>query len=285
MHQRLFQSFLGLSLLGSLAMVGGCSVEAGNEPSPGPSSVGESSVVDPHVLAELEAKVNSYAQSLLINDTGYLDVIVSSEVKLRARQMDSDVRGFATKMRKSLRAELERRGIDADADLTGLLTIGNVTQEGAALRVEVSIDGVEIGKPFYFVAEDGEYKLNVKRPGFTKPLPAGAEASRDTYRIESRRHGSTSFKCTGTATFSVPSVQLCESNCEYWVCDSSGVHCEQKFRDPTPGVSNPKCDSTCGWWTGSTFTQGSNSKKCDYNTWGTDVYINWNNTWNCNDDC
>lgn len=285
MHQRLFASILGVAFLGSSAVVvGGCSLQTAPEPSLESPAVQESSVVDPALFAELEAKINRYAQSLLENDMGYVDALVSSEVKLRARQMSSDVRGFAVKMGKSLRAELEQRGIDANADITGLLKVDDVAEEGAALRVEVSIDGVEIGKPFYFVYEDGEYKLNVKRPGFTRPLPAGAEASRDTCLVRSLRGANTSFKCAGTATFNVPKARRCE---DVGGCGSPD-YCDNSISPPqcyVASVTTPKCDSTCGWWTGSTFTQASTSKKCDYNTFGTDVYVNSNDTWNCNDAC
>ncbi len=259
--------------------VGGCAVEpvddtgTSEDGSTGPEGV---QITDPLVISELQLELDDYVQSLLVRDVVRLDRLISEEVKVRARQMNSDVNGFADRMAASLRRELEQQDVDPASDVTGFFTIGTVVDEGSVLRVEILRNGESTGKPFYFVREAGEFKLNIKRPGFTKPLPEGAEASRDNYRFKNDVNWSPVFSCKGTDPFALPAATWFDPCIEL---QGGGFKCFDS------GYTTKKCSSSCGWWTGTTVKQGSNTKKCDWNTWGDDVYVDFDGFWHCHDEC
>ncbi len=256
--------------------VGGCVVEPADDTEISENESSGVQVTDSLVIAELQSELDDYVQSLLARDVSRLDRIISAEVRVRAQQMNSDVAGFADKMAMSLRHELERHNIDPESDITGYFMVGTVVDEGSALRVEILRNGESTGKPFYFVREAGELKLNIKRPGFTNPLPEGAEASRDNYRWKSDVEWRPVFSCKGTDPFRIKAATWrdhCIPVGDY------GLDCIDS------AYTTKKCSSSCGWWTGTTIKQGTTTKKCDWNTWGDDVYVNWNDTWHCNDLC
>lgn len=269
---------VGLSLVGLLAigsLVSACSSsEGGANPDAvdsGAQHENSSAITDELLIAELDEMVNLYAQALLDNDVTKIDSLVSSEVKLRAREKNSDVAGFTDKMARSLRTELSTRAIDVSAGgILGLFSVISASRDGNAIVAELTLAGTEVSKPFWFVQEDGEYKLNVLAPGFTNPLPAGAAAGRENYLIANYSHSANSISCDGSGQVAVPAASSRYPN----VCQNCY------------GTVYIGCDDTrCGWWTGTQFYHPSANRSCDYNSFGRDGYFDSSNRFYCNDSC
>jgi len=211
---------------------------------------------------ELDAKFNDYAQALLDNDIETLNGTMSSEIRMRTADMGSNMRGFARKLRSSMLRQFPE--IEEGSDILGRFTVEEVREEGDAIRVEVAFDGVELPKPFYFVLEDGEYRLNLLQPGFTNALPRGFGGATRSYLVHNNNplnpSSGVSINCNGGILFVPPG-----------------------------GERSISCSNTCGWFQGSTFWAYSSATgaKCDYNTWGVDVFIddNRSNGFYCNDKC
>jgi hypothetical protein len=148
--------------------------------------------------------------------------------------------------------------------------VTDVELQAETAAVKLSYGGQEIPRPFYFVHEDGRYALNVARPGFSQALPEGTRAM-NTYRVSTG----------GTATWG-GQIGCFQSNHSWFWIDVS-----------QPNKSYPiGCENVCGFWTGGWFGFGAlggfanweGSPYCDYNTFGTDVWVNGLNA-NCNDPC
>jgi hypothetical protein len=221
---------------------------------------GPSPPEDEPLAAGLQARFNSYAQALLERDVSTLDRVLSTEIKARAAEMGSDLGGLADKLKASM---LKQFGTMPPASMSGeQFTVASATVEAEAVRVMVAFQGRPLEKPFFFVREDGDYKLNVLRAGFSKPLPAGSAAARDTYLVTNQNGGP------------YGQTMYCNGGSVHVLGDSSGT------------VS---CNNNCGWWHGSGFSSGAYDAwlNCDYNTWGTDVWINlvYVGGWDCNDYC
>ena len=247
----------------------------GVEPAP---QTQNGAITDPAALGELNATVGAYLNALLTNDISSLENLVSDEVLLRAAEMDSDIAGFQIKMFDSLAGNLEAWGI-SEQELLEVVSVTGARTEGSSIAVDLAVDGNPIGKPFYFVTQNGEYKYNVRPAGFTNPLPDGAgAASRNTYRIENYSRIAMSFTCTSGGNVTVPKATYQNSGSLTWLAY---------------GVKEISCADDCGWWSGSKFTHSNGtSLKCDYNTFGMDVY-GWGAGaggyqpyyWECNDRC
>jgi len=212
------------------------------------------------LVAELQTTFDIYTRGLLERDTQALDGLLSHEVKNRATQMGSDVGGFADKMKASLLKQFPT--IADESSPLPEFKITSATVEGETVRALVEFQGEALAKPFFFVSEGGQYKLNIARVGFSNPLPAGTAASRDSYLITSQNGG------YGGDTM---------------YCNAGNVYV------PVSSSRTVSCNSNCGWWTGTWFNRNLEGPtlNCDYNTWGTDVWINlaYAYGWSCNDSC
>jgi hypothetical protein len=208
-------------------------------------------------------RINLYAETLYGKDPAPLQRLLSSEVLDHMKEAGLDLAGYHAKQRASMlrtfEAELAKNGP------SGQFSAAAVDAEGDAVRVTLAMGGQKLEKPFYFVYENGDYKLNVLRPGFSKQAPEEAALATDTYSIWCGRpseNPSCSLACAASKT----------TNHFYTV--------------PNQHHTNVSCYNTCGFWHGSTFT---NNLKCDYNTWGTDVYVTqtkgFNVSYECNDGC
>jgi hypothetical protein len=211
------------------------------------------------LVAELQVAFDAYTRGLLERDAQTLDGLLSIEVKKRATQMGSDVGGFADKMRASL---LRQFPTIANESTLPEFKVTSATVEGDTARAQVAFQGEALAKPFFFVSEGGQYKLNIARAGFSNPLPAGTAASVDGYVIESQNGG---------------------YGGDMMYCNGGNVYV------PVSSKRTVSCVSNCGWWTGTWFNRNLEGPtlNCDYNTWGTDVYINlaYAYGWTCNDYC
>jgi len=216
----------------------------------------ETRVVDDQIRMELEGKFNAYAQALLDGDNEFLNSLISSEIRNRFVEKNTDIAAFAKKMKASMLMQFSDM---SDATSMGYaFTVTDIHEASGGLRVEVARNGEALAKSFYFVNEGGEYKLNLVRPGFMKPRPDGSGASSDTYRVKNLNDGLTEASC-----------------------------------DPNHSLMNPlgearlSCTNRCGFWHGANFRGNFQNALCDYNTWGIDVYYDntRNNGMFCNDPC
>jgi hypothetical protein len=211
---------------------------------------------------ELESRFNAYVRALVDDDAQALDALLSDEVKARVFDKGGDMQAFRDKMHRSMEREFGESAIEQAEHSFGVV---DVTSEGDAAQVTVSYQGTTLEKPFFFVLESDEYKLNLVRPGFSNPLPEGAAPARDTYKILNMW----AYSSYGSGTT--------------MVCDGGEVF----VRDGT--TASVSCNNSCGWWHGSWFTTPYSGiiRYCDYNTWGNDVYINQLSYggWDCNDYC
>lgn len=223
----------------------------------------EQAIDDKELTLEIEGKFNAYAQALLDNDLELLTTIMSTEVQERVAKKGPDMGAFAEKLRRSMIRHFNTMAENTMTEGERLdvpFSVVEMRAEGDALRVEVARAGKPLAKPFYFVLEGDDYKLNLLRPGFSKPLPEGAGAAYDTYLLKNQH--------------SELAIGDCAGNNPTWI--------------PGNSQQNKSCSNTCGWWSGSTFYgHWPYSLKCDWNTWGVDVYYHpsYSIGLECNDTC
>jgi len=200
---------------------------------------------DAALTAELEGKFNAYAQALADRNTELLRTLVSSEIQLRIGETGMDMAGFAEKLRGSMLNQFN--GTSVAPESGSAFQITSLRVEGEAVRVEVSSNGETLAKPFYFVKEDGDYRLNLVRQGFTRAQPEGSGAATDTYRIKNDNAYPQTGRCSGSQGLMPAVTEL-------------AVRCENK----------------CGFFHGTRFYSpfSNDSIKCDYNTWGVDAIYN-----------
>jgi hypothetical protein len=244
------RKFIFLSMVTLLSACGAADGTDQAEPATGSTA---------ELKSELEIRFNAYARALFENDPQALAGLMSEEVKQRALEKGTDMQGFRDKMFKSMQTQL---GGMSDVTMANAFSVSDVTIDGDSATIKVAFQGTPLDKPFYFVKEGEQYKLNLVRPGFSKPLPAGSAPARDTYLIQSHWAYNNGFGSTMT-------------------CNGGQVLV------PDGTSKTVSCNNTCGWWHGSTFTLDAISfRNCDYNTWGPDVFIGpYDAGWMCNDLC
>ena len=226
-------------LMGTLALGAGC---AGS-----PNQIPEkTTTASPEFKAQAEEIVNRYAQALYDRDVAAMDDLLASEVLTRMKGYQGGLQGFVEQQRRMMLKTFN--GMESQGLGGGFKVAKVAAQEGAA-AVTLSRNGIEIPKPFHFVLEEGGYKLNIARKGFTKPLPAGAGAA-DNYNVQNDSDNTVWAQCDGGGYVNVP-------------------------RWSTGSVS---CPNRCGRWLAGARFDGSNwigqTHNCDYNTWGADVIHN-----------
>lgn len=242
---------IGIAIFGVLSMLAiGCSGDA----SPGSEPSEEIGVNRAELEVQAESVLRQYVSSLVNRDEESLAAVVSDEILERAEKYQG-LAAFLEKQRSSL---VNQYG--DDPDLASNVSVGKAVLEGNVVTADIGVDGVAILKPWYFVvADDGSLKLSVVLPGFTRPLPPGAVAA-SNYLVTASG---------GQVQFST-SVR----------CSNPGRSCTISYPGG-PTQCTVSCNNTCGFWTGTTFDYAG---KCDWNSWGTDVYTNGSQTW-CNDRC
>jgi hypothetical protein len=236
------------------------------EPSSASDEALESASASEALADELEGKVNSYARALLDRDLDALQGLMSTEVlgQLDAKAMD--IGAFADKMSNAMLKTFDSMSTDSSAELG--FSVQSARIEGNAVRIELSRQGKLLEKPFYFVEEQGEYKLNLVSPGFSQPLPEGAAGSWNNYIVRN----------SGTLDHEA----YCTTGTWRWIA-------------PFGGEETMSCTDKCGAvFSGGRFfaNQGQpneNYSLCDYNTWGVDAFYRQNAQGvfyvDCNDVC
>jgi hypothetical protein len=207
-------------------------------------------------------QLNAYAHALIERDALTLDALLSSEVKKRLASYEGGVERFMEKQRTTLLQafpELETAGAVGAFEVTKV-----AAQEGVA-SATLAYQGTELPRPFHFVREGDRYLLNVARPGFSSPLGKGALAN-DTYLISASYDSEpATITCSYGGQVNVSPAQYIGTYNKYYV----------------------SCPNACGFWSGANFRssgQWQGAANCDYNTWGTDVWVGWFGA-HCNDAC
>ena len=95
------------------------------------------------------------------------------------------------------------------------------------------------------MVERDQYKLNVHRPGFSRPLPPGAAALSDPYIIENKQDATVHVQCFRGGEGNIAPLS----------------------------TGNLTCLNVCGIFSGADFygTGWRGAFLCDYKNWGVDV--------------
>lgn len=226
-------------LMATLAIGAGCSGS--------PNQISdETATTSPQFKAQAEEIVNRYAQALWDRDATAMDDLLASEVLTRMKEYQGGLPGFVEQQRRMMLRTF--KGMESQGMGGGFQVTKVAAQDGAA-AVTLSRNGVELPRPFHFVREDGSYKLNIARKGFTKPLPPGAGPA-DNYIVKNDGDYPVWAACEGGGSITVGR----------WTSGS---------------VS---CPNRCGRWFAGARFDGANwigqTHNCDYNTWGEDVIHN-----------
>ena len=196
---------------------------------------------------QAEDIVNRYTAALFARDTAAIESIVSTEIQERIKTYGGGTERFIEKQRGAMLATF--RGMNENGLGGGFQVTRVERQEGSAL-VRLSRDGVALLRPFHFVLEGDQYKLNVHRAGFSKPLAPGAAADNDFVVENHSRNITVGAACEGGGEVSVG-----------------------------PGGSGTvSCPNACGFFEGADFngTGWFGHHLCDYNTFGPDVIYEFN---------
>lgn len=212
-------------------------------------------VSDPELQAHLEARMNAYADTLRGGDGTALKELLSSEMLERihtrggGKNSHENLRAFVAKEQGKLIRELGR------ARTTLSIQGMDVSSGGMLVAVWLSANGQSLPKPFFFVYENGEYKLNI-----VSPHSSGDSTTQraSNYRVQNDDYEPRSFSCSKAGPWSIA---------------------------PHPATLLVSCENSCsGWYDGTRFTVNRASADCDYNSWGIDMYIRSNYPI-CNDRC
>jgi hypothetical protein len=243
-------------LVGTLTLA--CAAPADEETAPPAES--ETAVS----TAALQLEVDRFTDVLLRHDTKTLETMISSELVARGVERHISLDRFLEKQRAAMMSTFDLKEGERPSFI-----VTEAASEGDAVRVSMELRGEALKKPFYFVRENGQLKLNIAPPGFSKAAPDGTLFGREKYYVKNQNiYGNQPATMT---------------------CHRSGGGAMVTVAAGARGTVY--CDDTCGWWAGSTFQMygayDGPTRKCDWNSWGDDVYINLLDVggWRCNDTC
>lgn len=215
----------------------------------GAAAEGDETTIVPRVSVDaFQREIDELGRALVERDTAALEGMVSSEVMSRSAERGIPMDTLLAKQRGAL-----MRTFELEEGEIPTLDVIDVQEEGDAVRVTLAAQGVELEKPFYFVEEQGSYRLNIAPPGFSKAPPEGAQFGKSNYTIKN-------VNIPGNANFAMT--------------------CYQGPTTVVPPNSTRKmsCGDACGFWSGSLFANAEAydgpQKACDWNAWGADVVIN-----------
>jgi len=187
------------------------------------------------------------------NDVATAEKVISTELRGRIETRGPNA-NFASNLQIFVSREQRKliRNVETPDALRKPFTItsSEILTDGSVAAIRFAIDGKTFPKPFYFILEDGNYKLNVVQPSIV-PLEG------NTYLVANADAVARTFSCSGASSLKVAA--------------NSSVH---KF-----------CSDSCpGFFDGTRFTVNGASADCDFNTFGTDMTIK-NNSPVCHDPC
>lgn len=190
----------------------------------------------------LQERLSTYVQALHTEDTATLKSILSTEllsrIEMRAggTNMEERLKMFASSERQKLVRAFGSVPAGAFA-VESMILHGNTV-----VAVSLSLMGTRLPKPFYFVVENAEYKINVIAPSSEPAL-----TSTSYYLVQNMDYMNRDFSCSDYGPWTIA---------------------------PYPATLKAMCRDTCpGWFDGSRFYANGGSADCDYNTWGIDAYI------------
>jgi hypothetical protein len=201
-------------------------------------------VSDPELQAHLELKVNAYANTLRGGNGEALKALLSSEMLERihtrggGRDFHENLRAFVAREQGKLMRELGRAR--ATLSIQGM----DVSADGMAVEVWLSANERSLPKPFFFVYENGEYKLNIVSP---RSSGDATLRSMSSYSVKNDDAEMRTFSCSNGGPWNIAAKP-----------GSLMVYCE---------------DSCSSWFDGTRFSMSTGITDCDYNSWGVDMTI------------
>ena len=116
---------------------------------------------------ELRQALGSYAYALQAGDAATIEKLLSAELRARIDERGSGA-DFASKLRGFMHREQRKlaRSIGTLTASRAFLTVtsAEMLADGSIAALEVAANGKPLPKPFYFVQEDGGYKLDLIQP-------------------------------------------------------------------------------------------------------------------------
>jgi hypothetical protein len=214
----------------------------------------------------IQAQIDAFTRSIVEHDVDAFAAIVSSEVLKRTAERGIGPSAFMEKQRTAILRTFRLTDGERPA-----FEVAEALLQGNVVRVILRFRGKELEKPLYFVREDGSLKLNFGLPGFSKAAPAGALFSSDKYTVQNDN-------IPGNQPFAIS-------------CYQGSNRTDATITVPASSTGYVSCENACGWFSGSIFRAAgvfdAPERKCDWNWWGADVYINQldQGGWRCNDAC
>lgn len=210
--------------------------------------------VAPGLRDELRDLLISYTNALQSGDAVEVENLLSAELQSRIDERGQSA-DFTSKLNEFVRRERRKLsrsiGVPGGSRESMTVTSAQMLADGSIAAIWVAVEGRALPKPFYFVYEDGGYKLNVSQPdtGFV---------IQSSYLVANGDYETRSFYCSRSSWFDIA---------------------------PWPATMSVSCHDSCsGFWDGTRFTTHVGSADCDWNAWGTDMTIvNGNPV--CNDRC
>lgn len=221
----------------------GCQV---TETSMGSSALQEldMTAVSPALRDELGRLLGVYAYALQSSDTDAVAKLLSAEMRDRIAEhlpgadFASNLQSFVLEEQHMLARSIGQ--LKGSGELF-TVTSARSLADGTIVSINVSNDGTPLPKPFYFVEEDGGYKLDM--------VPANIEpAGVSTYRVKNQDSDSRTFSCSSSPDYTIA---------------------------PNGSEMKVECVDTChtflAW--GTRFSVKNSSADCVYNAWGVDMTI------------
>jgi hypothetical protein len=211
--------------------------------------------VSPTLQSELRSMLTTYVYALQSDDVAAIDKLISTELRARI-EMRGPGADFASNLQTFVLRERHKlmRSIETSDAFRKPVAIpfSEMLADGSIVAIGLAIDGKAFAKPFYFVLDNGSYKLNVTPPDIA------IASSSSTYRVQNNDVVARSFLCSGqSSTSSVPALGQALATC---------------------------LDSCSGFFDGTTFVVNGKAVNCDFNTFGVDMFIE-NNAPRCHDPC
>lgn len=197
---------------------------------------------EPALTDELRQALGSYAQALQSNDAATVEKLLSAERRARIDEREqgadsaSNLQSFVSRERRKLTRSVGTLKAPRESFT---VTSAEVLADGSVAAIEVAVNGQQLPKPFYFVQEDGAYKLNIRQPDI-------GIASSSRYRVKNGDAVPRAFRCDGMA-------------------DLLSVASQQEVR--------PLCEDTCDGDGTRFYAPDGAAADCDYNSWGLDMTI------------
>lgn len=206
---------------------------------------------DSEQLRQIHDSVHAYVTAIANGNSQVVNTLISPELRERIASRGHELPGvskfevFIERERGKLLRVLSDVGVDSDFTATTDLQVQHVEllARDTVAVARMSVRGQLLPKPLYLVRHQDRYLVNVVMPA------AGQEFSVTSYRVENDDYANRLFSCSGYGPYSI------------------GPHPTQRY------IS---CQDSCrSWWffDGTTFETPGATADCDYNTWGTDMYI------------